>query len=345
MGHQVLGKVEWSAIVMMLLTVVLVVSCSEGRAEAEKEPIVFSDLNWTSAQFQNRVAQYIVEKGYGYPTDVVFGATLPLLQGLRRGDTQVTMEIWLPNQTEAWMAAQESGEVVTIGESLGKDWQSAFVIPAYMQDQYPELDSVEDLKEERFRTLFATPETDGKARLVSCAIGWVCEEVNAQQIEGYGLSDHIYVVNPGDGAAANASLYGAYESGEPWLGYQWGTNEPAVELDLIQLKEPAYSRECWSTTKACAYEPSTITIAVRSDLIRRAPDVVEMLRSYELNIDRYKEVGKWRRENRNASINDTALWWLKSNEDLWATWVTTEAADSIRLALNANELPDGWPTE
>ena len=345
MGHQVLGKVEWSAIVMMLLTVVLVISCSEGRAEAEKEPIVFSDLNWTSAQFQNRVAQYIVEKGYGYPTDVVFGATLPLLQGLRRGDTQVTMEIWLPNQTEAWMAAQESGEVVTIGKSLGKDWQSAFVIPAYLQDQYPELDSVEDLKEERFRMLFATSETDGKARLVSCAIGWVCEEVNAQQIEGYGLSDHIYVVNPGDGAAANASLYGAYESGEPWLGYQWGTNEPAVELDLIQLKEPEHSRECWSTTKACAYEPSTITIAVRSDLIRRAPDVVEMLRSYELNIDRYKEVGKWRRENRNAGMNDTALWWLKSNEDLWATWVTSEAADSIRLALKANEIPDGWPTE
>ena len=79
MDHQVLGKMEWSAIVMMLLTVALVVSCSEGRAEAEKEPIVFSDLNWTSAQFQNRVAQYIVEKGYGYPTDVVFGATLPEL--------------------------------------------------------------------------------------------------------------------------------------------------------------------------------------------------------------------------------------------------------------------------
>ena len=45
-----------------------------------KETIVFSDLNWTSAQVQNRVAQYIVEEGYGYPTDVKFGATLPLFQ-------------------------------------------------------------------------------------------------------------------------------------------------------------------------------------------------------------------------------------------------------------------------
>ena len=64
----------------------------------EKPSLVFSDLNWNSAQIQNRVAQYIVEKGYGYPTDVVFGATLPLFQGLRRGDNHITMEIWLPNQ-------------------------------------------------------------------------------------------------------------------------------------------------------------------------------------------------------------------------------------------------------
>ena len=94
-----------------------------------RETIVFSDLNWTSAQIQNRIAQYLVEFGYNYPTDVVFGATLPLFNGLRNGDTHVTMEIWLPNQDEAWAEAQSMGQVVAIGESLGKDWQSAFVIP------------------------------------------------------------------------------------------------------------------------------------------------------------------------------------------------------------------------
>ena len=84
-----------------------------------KGTIVFSDLNWASAQVQNRIAQYIVEEGYGYPTDVVFGSTLPLFQGLRRGDSHVTMEIWLPNQDEAWMEAQSMGEVVSVGESPG----------------------------------------------------------------------------------------------------------------------------------------------------------------------------------------------------------------------------------
>ena len=226
----------------------------------ERETIVFSDLNWTSAQVQNRIAQFIVEKGYGYPTDVVFGATLPLFNGLRAGDTHVTMEIWLPNQDEAWMEAQAEGQVVSVGESLGKDWQSAFVIPAYLQEQYPDLDSVEDLKEDQYKMLFASAETGGKARLVSCVIGWACENVNAAQITGYGLDDHVHVVNPGDGAAANADLYGAFEKQEPWLGYQWGTNDPPLLLDLVRLEEPAYTDECWFTTKACAYEDATILI-------------------------------------------------------------------------------------
>ena len=311
----------------------------------EKEPIVFSDLNWASAQVQDRIAQYIVDKGYGYPTDVVFGATLPLFQGLRRGDSHVTMEIWLPNQAEAWMEAQAAGEVISVGKSLGKDWQSSFVIPAYLAEQHPDLDSVDDLKDDKYKELFATAETGGKARLVSCVIGWACEDVNAKQIEGYGLSDHIHVVNPGDSAAANADLYGSYEKGEPWLGYQWGTNDPALLLDLVRLEEPEYSDECWFTTKACAYEDATILIAVHPDLTTRAPEVVAMLRKWDFNIDIFKEVASWQSDNADASTNDAALWWLKGNADLWKGWVTAEAAEAITAALDANETPDGWPTE
>ncbi len=312
---------------------------------APKETIIFSDLNWTSAQVQNRIAQYIVEFGYGYPTSTVFGATLPLFNGLRAGDTHVTMEIWLPNQDEAWMEAQGMGQVVAIGESLGKDWQSAFVIPAYLQEQYPDLDSVEDLKEDQYKMLFATAETGGKARLVSCVIGWACEAVNAAQITGYGLDDHVHVVNPGDGAAANADLYGAYGQQEPWLGYQWGTNDPPLLLDLVRLEEPAYSDECWFTTKACAYEDATILIAVVPDVLSRAPDVVSMLRNWSFNIDRYKTVAAWADANPDAKVNDAALWWLNGNTEVWTGWVTADAAAAVQAALDGGQVPEGWPTE
>lgn len=332
-------------LVVAMLAVMGITACGEQEAESPPPTLIFSDLNWDSAQVQNRIAQYIVEKGYGYPTDVVFGGTLPLFQGLRGGDTHITLEIWLPNQQEAWDEAIANGEVVSVGKSLGSDWQSGFVIPAYLQEQYPELDNIEDLKDEQFKALFETAASGGKARLVSCIIGWSCEEVVAAQIEGYDLTDHVEVINPGDGAALNADLYGAYEKGEPWLGYQWGTNEPALVLDLVRLEEPPYSDECWVTTKACAFEDATILIAVHPDLLLSAPDVVEMLRAWDVNIEVYKPIAKWMLDNPDAGVNDAAIWWLKSNPDIWGAWVTAEAAEAIQAALDADEVADGWPTE
>ena len=315
--------------------------------EGPKETIVFGDLNWSSALLQNRIAQYIVEKGYGYPTDVKFGATLPLFQGLKNGDTDVTMEIWLPNQNEAWNAAREEGAVLSVGQSLGKDWQSTFVIPAYLQEQYPELDNVEDLKDQQYKDLFKTAESGDKARLVSCIIGWACETVNAAQIKGYGLEDHVHVINPGDGAALNADLYGAYERQEPWLGYQWGTNDPALILDLVRLEEPPFSEACWANAEAkpCGYQDATILIAVNPDLPGEAPDVVDMLRKWDFNIEIYKSVARWQGENPDADVKATALWWLNNNADVWGGWVTDKAAEGIQAALTAGEEADGWPTE
>ena len=310
-----------------------------------KGTIVFGDLNWSSALLQNRIAQYIVEHGYGYPTETKLGDTLPLFQGLQNGDTDVAMEIWLPNQSEAWDKAREDGAVLSVGQSLGKDWQSAFVIPAYLQEEYPDLDNVDDLKDPQYMELFATAETGGKARLVSCVIGWACEEANAAQVEGYGLSDHVEIINPGSGDALNTDLTGAYENEEPWLGYQWGTNDPALVLDLVRLEEPEYSDACWYSNKACGYRDATVLIAVNPDLPGEAPDVVQMLRNWDFNIDIYKAVASWQVENPDADLKQTALWWLNGNADIWGEWVTDDAAEGIQAALDAGEEADGWPSE
>ena len=301
----------------------------------EKLPtVVFADLNWYSVQLQNRIARQIVENGYGHPTNLVFGSSARLLQGLRDGDIDVAMEIWLPNQSLLWNQALAAGEVLSLGTSLGSDWQSAFVIPAYLQEQYPGLDSVEDLKDPQYKKLFAIAETVGKARLVSCVVGWACERVNRAQIEGYGLKDHVQIVNPGDGAALNADLYDAYARQEPWLGYQWGTNDPALLLDLVRLEEPAYSDQCWFTTKACAYEDATILIGANSALPEQARGVVEFLRQWDFDVDAHlRNVVRWEVENPDASIEDAALYWLENNVDTWSNWVTPDAAAGVMAVV------------
>ena len=296
--------------------------------------VVFGNSNWTSAQLQTEIARHMVEHGYGYATEKVFGGSIPLFQGLRDGDIHLLMEVWLPNQIEQWQAALFAGDILDLGTSLGNDWQSAFVIPAYLQEQYPGLDHVEDLKQQQYRSLFSTAETGGKARLVSCVVGWLCEEVNRQQIEGYGLQDHVYIVNPGDGAALDESLYGAYGNGDPWLGYQWGSNNAALLQDLVRLEEPAYSDECWSTDRACAYEDATILIGAHSSLPELAPDVVDFLEKWDFDVDVHlRYATRWMDDNPEASIEEAALNWLTNNVDTWSAWVTEDAAARILATL------------
>ena len=313
--------------------------------EGPKETIVFSDLNWTSAEIQNRIAQYIVEHGYGFPTDVVPGATLPLFQGLRKGDTHVTMEIWLPNQSIGWTEAVELGEVVSVGKSLVGDWQSTFVIPAYIAEQYPDLKTPQDLMKPEFQELFSTDDSRGKARLVACVPGWSCELVNDEQIETYGLTDSLYVIKPGSQDAMFAELFGAYEKQEPWLGYMWGTGDPALKLDLVLLEEEPYTQECWDSGKACHFDESLVLIAVNPSLLPRAPEVIGFLQNWEFSIPVYKPVFQWIDSNPEATRAEAAIWWLENNEDLWSTWVTEEAASSVMAALDAGLEAEGWPDE
>ena len=306
------------------------------------DTVAFADLNWNSARIQNRIAQYIIEHGYGYATGAVGGTTHELFGSLRRGDIDVTMEIWLPLQDRDWLAAVADGEVQYVGNSLGSDWQSTFVIPTYLQAEYPDLDHVDDLKELRFRELFATSESGGRARLIGCPSGWACQEINELQVSGYGLTDHIQIFQLDSQEAIYADVYAAYAKGKPWLGYMWGTADPAVLLELTPLDEPPYSDECWYTHKACAFQGTTIITAVNSGLSGRAPALIHLLEQWDFNLEHYRSLLRWMDDN-DASLESAALHWLRMNGETWKYWVTEEAYAGVQAALDAGRSADGWP--
>ncbi len=311
-------------------------------APTDRANIIFADLNWTSAQVQNRIAQFIIEYGYGYQTAVIPGRTEDLFQKLRNGEIDVSMEVWLPLQQADWLAAQSSGEVIPVGSSMGQDWQSTFVIPAYLQEEYPGLDHVDDLKDPVYRELFANASSGGRARLLSCPVGWACLHKNEAQIAGYGLEEHLQVVKPDSQEDLFNDLFISYSQKDTWLGYMWGTADPALLLDLVQLKETPYSDECNLTHKACAFSPTTILTAVTSGLEPRAPALIHLLQQWRFNIPEYQKVLIWMEENK-ASQEDGARYWLRNESATWKRWVTEDAAAKIEAALAADNRPHGWP--
>jgi ABC-type proline/glycine betaine transport system substrate-binding protein len=283
----------------------------------DKSTIVFGELNWESAQTQNRIVQYIVEHGYGYPTELEPGAGVPLIHDVRNGRVDVLMEIWLPNQAEMWADAIEAQEIVDLGTSLGSDWQSSFVIPRYLQEQYPELDHVNDLRSPRYQRLFATASSGGKAELVGCVIGWSCWDINRQQVQAYDLDNYVQVTEPGATEGLYSSIRNAYEKREPWLGYMWGSADPALELDLVRLEEPPYNERCWDAQRSCGFPDSTIFMAGSLNLADSAPEVADFLKRWSFDFTQWSSIRSWRKANPDSSIEDAAIFWLVQYHSVW----------------------------
>ena len=300
----------------------------QAEAMDDKTTIVFSDLNWTSSEIQVRAAAFIVEHGYGYPTELLAGDTVSLFQGLINGDTQITMEIW-PSQ-QPWIDELEDPDVIAIlGDSLDTNWEG-WVVPQYVKDDNPGLVSVSDIPE--YMDLFVTADSRGKARFIDCVPGWACEQVNGNKIVAYGLEDVLELVKPGSGAAMFEDLESTYNRGEPWLGYIWGPTKPTATLDLYRLEEPEWTEECWNGDQGCAYPDSEVRIAVYRTLLEDAPDVVEFLRAWDFAAAVQVQSEIWMADN-NASPDDAALWYLGNNVDVWSQYVPADVAERVQSAL------------
>ena len=328
---KLVGKVRLVYILLALLAVPLLLAaaaCGDDDGD-EKGEIVFADLNWDSAQIQNAIARFIVEEGYGFPTRAIFGGTVPLQAGLLKGDIDVSMEIWLPNQQVFWDAALANGDIIPVGKSLDDNWQSAYVVPTYMVDDNPGLKSVQDIKAH----LSIFPTEGGKAIVWNCLAAWACSSVNEAQAKSYGLDDTIVLKDPGSQAGLFASLEGAFKKGEPWLGYLWGPTKPASELDLTRLQEPACATG-QEPGDGCGYPVANIRIAVHPTLIQRAPEVIEFLRKWDFTAATDVAANAYKAET-DATFEEMALWYLndKDQEAVWTQWVTPEAAKKVKDAL------------
>ena len=334
-----------------LIAVLMLVACGGSDPASTETPrqtkLIFSDLNWSTALLQNAVARAILEKGYGYETESVAGTTISLMEALTAGETNVTMEVWLPTQQAIWYEAKEAGMVVPLGNSLASTaWQSAFLIPQHTADANPGLRSVENLKLEEYWNLFVRPDSDGKAGLVTCLDGWECKEVNEKQVYGYGLQEVIKLITPSSFEALNAEILSAFEKRENILFYYWGPEVIPAKLDaqyggFYRLEEPDYSDECWNqitvasvaqdVTQACAYPNHQVVISVRSELRETAPEAVAFFEKWTLSDEQINAL-LVRFDETGDAYSDVAAWWLR-NSDEWKSWAASGVADKVLAGL------------
>ncbi|MEH7226603.1 ABC transporter substrate-binding protein [Bacillus sp. JJ1566] len=329
----------------IVLTVLLLalVGCSSGGSSGDGEPekldkIVFADAGWDSIRVHNSIAQRILEEGYGYETEVTAGSTAATLEGLRQGDINVYMEVWTDNVKELYQEMLDNGDIETVSTNFDDNSQG-FYVPTYViegdkergiEPLAPDLKTVEDLK--KYPEVFPDPEDSSKGLVVGAPTGWAVGETMSVKVDTYGLGDTFNYISPGSDSSAVATLVDAYEKGKGWVGYYWSPTWVTAKYDLTLLEEAEYNEEQWNKDFGTAFPPNDVVISIHKDMPEQAPEVVEFLKKYKTSNDLTEEALKYMNE-KEASAEEAAQWWMKQHEDIWTTWVSEDIAEKVKKSL------------
>ena len=341
----VFTKLHWKRWVFLAITLVMVVSLFVGCGEAEEEKptILIADNQYQSIWIENAIAEYIIEKGYGYPTEELILDTPVLLLSLSNGDIHICMEMWHQNYVEWWEEQTTAGNIEPLALIL-EGGPQFWMIPQWVHEEY-NINTIDDMKDHW--ELFKDPEDPTKGAFINSKIGWKCTVINEIKVEGYGLTDNYNVITAGSAGAADAVLMGAQKKHEPVFGYYWAPTALMGMYDWYILEEPEYDEEVWAKVvaavddeslrpvdEACEYPSQPIPICIHRSLRDIAPDVVAMLEKMVIGLDRVNKAAAWAEENQIGDEWDrAAVWFLREYDSLWKTWVTTDAYNKVKNAL------------
>ncbi len=317
--------------VCALILVLFIAGFAFGNGTAEQgetKKVVFADNSWDSILVHNRIVAFILENGYGnYEAEFVPGNTAPLFTGLRNGDIDVYMESWHENFLEVYNEAIDSGDVINIGPNMPPAPQGWYV-PRYMiegdqergiEATMPDLKSVKDLK--NYWELFKDPEDPTKGRIIVGPPGWLVTEISQKMIKDHGLSDHFNEFLPGSSTALAASMVGAFEQGEAWVGYYWEPTAVLGRLDMVMVP-------------GTEFPPTSVDILVNTEYSKTAPQLIEFLKKYNTTIDQNNKVLA-AMEEQELDSEGAARWFLENYEDHWTQWVSADVAEKVKAALKS----------
>jgi glycine betaine/proline transport system substrate-binding protein len=346
------GNLAKVLLIMIGLVALMLTGAACGDGD-DKEVIKFHNPQWETIEEHNAIASFIVEKGYGYPVEMIIGDTGTMEVALPTGELDVNMELWQANIPDWYDEVTANGTVVDLAgtkdlvangangqiiEATDQGWY----VPTYVIEANPGLKAVSDLP--NFIELFEDPEESGKGLWLSCTPGAACTKRFVAKANAYGLDQTYNVLTPGSYAALAAAIRGAYTAGEPVLAYYWEPTKLLTDLDMTQLEEPPWTQACADAiTAGTAEEPYTSTIGchdalndvhtgVTASLVDRAPEVVDFLGKMFIGSLPLADLATWKTDN-NKEWSDAAVYYLQQNESTWTTWVTDDAADNVREAL------------
>jgi glycine betaine/proline transport system permease protein/glycine betaine/proline transport system substrate-binding protein len=259
-------------------------------------------------------------------------------QAIIAGDVDLDIESWTDN-VATYEDDKANGDIVDVG-ILVPDSAQGLYVPRYViegdsqrgiEPFAPDLRTVEDLK--KYTDVFPDDEEPERGRVYGSIPGWMADEILYKKYEYYGLDESFNYVRLGSEATLFASLTGAYNLGEPWVGYCYEPTWITGKLDLVRLEDAPYDPDLYMDGK-CSFPEQELKIVSSNKFADKAPDLLEFFEKYETGSELVSQALA-HLDDTGATHEETAVWLLEENDYLLDKWLPAENAEKMRAYLDS----------
>ncbi len=312
---------------LSVILIMVLAGCAQETTE-----IKIGEGDWDSNAFHDQVAKFIIENGYDTPVNIVMADTSLMVSGMKTQDIDLTLEMWSDN-IPTYQDDLDNGEYVELAVNFDDNKQGIYV-PTYLVEGEnalaPDLKTVEDLK--KYVHLFPNPENKDEGIIYGGPEGWSATAMLHNKMETYGLDEMYNFKTIDSNATMLATLSSAYAKKEPWVGYNWEPTWVMGLYDLTLLEDNPYNEADYE--KGIGAFPSVrVTVCVNNEFQEAYPEITAFLSRYTTSSALTSEALAYMQDN-GVEADETALWFLKTKEDVWKSMVSEEAYTKIIEALN-----------
>lgn len=303
--------------------------------------ITIASMNWQSAEVIAEIDKLILSEGYGCDAELIAGDTMPTFTSMNeKGEPDLAPELWVNAVREPLDAAVAEGRMIIAAEVLSEGGVEGWWIPKYLAEANPDIKTPADALARP--DLFPAPEDDEMGAVHNCPAGWNCQISTGNLFAAYGAEDMGFeLVDTGSAAGLDGSIAKAYEREEGWLGYYWAPTAVLGRYDMVKLDMGEHNKEEWDSCTAvldCAdpkpngWAKSEVFSVVTKEFSEKAGIAMDYIGKRQWDNGTVNRLLAWMTENQ-ATGEEGALYFLENNEDVWGSWVTSEAAEKVKAAL------------
>ena len=238
--------------------------------------------------------------------------------------------------------AKADGKIVYGANSLSDGGQQGWFIPKYIADAHPEILTIPELL--KHPDLFPDPEDPSRGAIYNGQEGWGGTIVTTQMFKAYGAGDMGWnLLDTGSAAGLDGAIARAYENKEPIVAFYWEPTALLGKYEMVRLQhgvplDDAEWERCTSNAdcpdpKPNDWKSDVVYTLISSEFAGRAPQgVMDYLNKRSWTNETVNKLMAWMTDNQ-ATGEDGAREFLRTQPELWGQWVTPEAAEKIKAAL------------